>query len=254
MKVYQLEITNICNLKCSFCSMKHEWTKRENGFMDIRLIDLIDWRDTDYVELQLLGEPTLHSQIDDIITKLVYEKGVRVGFSSNLANVDIIKKVSHKCKMITINDYAKKGVDKELLSLKGVRLQDVGGDFPVEDYTHTQKYGIQFLCKIPYDYVSIQWDGDVVPCPRAHGKQVVYGNLYKQTWREIIEGENIKKIKEDLLKGKDNGLCEYCWAPNCHACRFLFFEQVYGEHDVFLDTAEYKYWKSQIDKKLEEEC
>lgn len=249
MKVYQLEVTNICNLKCDFCSMRHSWTKRPFGYLDPKLIDLIDWSETDYVELQLLGEPTLHPNLTLIIDRLT-EKDVEIGFSTNNSNPEVVKRVAPKCKMITINDYDKKGIDRELLSMPNVRIQDVGGDFPVEDYTHTKKYSIQKICKIPYEYVSIQWDGDVVPCPRAHGKGVVYGNLYKQTWNEIMEGDVLKIFKGMILENKDVGLCEYCWAPNCHGCRFMFFKDVFGIESPELQSFEYKYWKEQLDEQL----
>jgi len=173
-----------------------------------------------------------------------------VGFSSNYAKPDILKKVVDKCKMITINDYDKKGIDPFLANHPNVRLQCVGGDFPVEDYTHIKKYNLQNICRIPYNYVSIQWDGDVVPCPRAHGKQVVFGNLYNQTWDDIINGEKLKQFKLDLLLKKDNGLCEFCWAPNCESCRYMFFKNEFGEDSDKLRTWEYMDWKKRIDERM----
>jgi len=44
--------------------MRHSWARRLPGLLSIGLIDLIDWSHSDYVELQLLGEPTLHPQIE----------------------------------------------------------------------------------------------------------------------------------------------------------------------------------------------
>jgi len=41
------------------------------------------------------------------------------------------------------------------------------------------------LCLNPWLSVSVQWDGDVVPCCFAAGKDIVYGNLYEQDLKTI---------------------------------------------------------------------
>ncbi len=64
-KIY-IEITNICNLKCSFCSE----TKREKKNMSLKefkkVLDKIK-EYTDIIYLHVKGEPLLHPQIMDFI-------------------------------------------------------------------------------------------------------------------------------------------------------------------------------------------
>ena len=64
-KVY-LEITNICNLSCSFCP----GTRREKAFMlpeDFRVLASKLRPHTQYLYLHLLGEPLLHPELKEIL-------------------------------------------------------------------------------------------------------------------------------------------------------------------------------------------
>ena len=61
-----LEITNICNLSCSFCP----GTKREKRFMtpeNFRVLAAKLRPHTQYLYLHLLGEPLLHPQLEEIL-------------------------------------------------------------------------------------------------------------------------------------------------------------------------------------------
>lgn len=61
-----LEITNICNLSCSFCP----GTKREKAFMSPDTFRVLASKlrpHTQYLYLHLLGEPLLHPALDEIL-------------------------------------------------------------------------------------------------------------------------------------------------------------------------------------------
>lgn len=64
-KIY-IEITNICNLNCSFCS-KDKRKKREMNLLEFeKILKKIDFL-TDYLYLHVKGEPLLHSCFSDIL-------------------------------------------------------------------------------------------------------------------------------------------------------------------------------------------
>ncbi len=68
-----LEITNVCNLSCSFC---HK-TKRERRFMSAEDFDKLTDRlrgKIQYLYFHLMGEPTLHPLLPEFI-KSAHEKG-----------------------------------------------------------------------------------------------------------------------------------------------------------------------------------
>ena len=79
-KVY-LEISNLCNLNCSFCP----GTKRPVGAMDaehfVRLLDrLAPW--TDYLYFHLMGEPLCHPELEQFLA-LAGGKGFHVILTTN---------------------------------------------------------------------------------------------------------------------------------------------------------------------------
>ena len=76
-----LEITNICNLSCSFCP----GTKREKRFMtpeDFRVLAAKLRPHTQYLYLHLLGEPLLHPQLDKIL-EIAEKLGFKVIITTN---------------------------------------------------------------------------------------------------------------------------------------------------------------------------
>lgn len=79
-KIY-LEITNVCNLKCSFC----HGTKREKRFLSYsdftQIIDKIKGH-SQYLYLHVLGEPLLHPSLEEM-AKYAHENGFRVMLTTN---------------------------------------------------------------------------------------------------------------------------------------------------------------------------
>ena len=79
-KVY-FEITNVCNLNCSFCP----GTKRQKSFVSLedfeRTTDKIKGRVT-YLYLHLMGEPTIHPELCEIL-RIANEKGFKVIVTTN---------------------------------------------------------------------------------------------------------------------------------------------------------------------------
>ena len=84
-KVY-VEITNVCNLRCSFCSEM----KRAPEFMKVEtfrsILDQIT-PFTDYIYLHVKGEPLLHPELDSFLD-LAYEKGLKVNITTNGTLID----------------------------------------------------------------------------------------------------------------------------------------------------------------------
>jgi MoaA/NifB/PqqE/SkfB family radical SAM enzyme len=76
-----VEITNICNLSCSFCPA----TKRTPEFISPALFTKIldDIKPfTDYIYLHIKGEPFMHPQIG-LLLDIAYEKGLNVNITTN---------------------------------------------------------------------------------------------------------------------------------------------------------------------------
>ena len=79
-RVY-LEITNVCNLACSFCP----GTKREKRFMSREEFSVLTEKlrgETQYLYFHIMGEPLLHPDLDHFLA-VAGEKGFRVILTTN---------------------------------------------------------------------------------------------------------------------------------------------------------------------------
>ena len=79
-KVY-LEISNICNLHCSFCP----GTKREKRSLSPQEFDFLTDRlrgHTEYLYFHLMGEPLLHPQLEELL-RISGKKGFKVMITTN---------------------------------------------------------------------------------------------------------------------------------------------------------------------------
>lgn len=92
-KIY-IEITNVCNLACTFCPQ----TKRQPQFMDLETFEKILYEIkpyTDYIYLHVKGEPFLHPELDKLLD-ISYDKGFYVNITTNGT---LIEKVRDKIGM-----------------------------------------------------------------------------------------------------------------------------------------------------------
>ena len=95
-KVY-IEITNICNLNCSFC-IKDNRRKKEMDINEFEhVLKKID-KYTDYIYLHVKGEPLIHSKLDEILLLTnKYNKFVNITTNGVFLKekVDILKKYNN---------------------------------------------------------------------------------------------------------------------------------------------------------------
>jgi radical SAM protein with 4Fe4S-binding SPASM domain len=67
------------------------------------------------------------------------------------------------------------------------------------------------LCINPWLSASIMANGNVSSCCISHGDDVIYGNLYHQTLREVWAGEEVKKFREEHLSQNYRDVCAKCY-------------------------------------------
>ena len=76
-----IEITNVCNLNCSFCTPH----TRANRFMDINefknILSKIKGY-TEYIYLHVKGEPLLHPNFDEMV-KIAYDMDFKINLTTN---------------------------------------------------------------------------------------------------------------------------------------------------------------------------
>ena len=107
-RVY-IEITNVCNLKCSFC-LPHS---RENRFMTFEEFKIILEKIkpfTNYIYLHIKGEPLLHPDVDKFI-KYAFDEGFQINLTTNATLLDKHLASTKYLRQINISLHATNSVD-----------------------------------------------------------------------------------------------------------------------------------------------
>ena len=152
LKKAYFEITNICNLSCSFCP----GTSRKKGFVSLEDFAAVAQKlkgKITYLYLHLMGEPTIHPQLSEILD-LSHQMGFKVIVTTNgttlpekgelLLNCGRVHKVSISLHSFEANDksgvvmkeyldgcfsFAGNAADKGIISV--LRLWNLDGDSTV---------------------------------------------------------------------------------------------------------------------------
>jgi len=87
-EIYQVELTNACNLNCPRCIRKEAVNARGGvANLDVRhlrhWVERGDFAGSWYVELQMSGEPLLHKRVGEVVDVLHHEAGVWVGMATS---------------------------------------------------------------------------------------------------------------------------------------------------------------------------
>lgn len=116
-KIY-IEITNVCNLACSFCPQ----TRRAPRFMSVEAFEgiLNEIKPYgEYIYFHVKGEPLLHPEIDKLLD-ISFEKGFKVNITTNGTLIEKVKdKIISKPALRQINfslhsfDGNEDGINKE---------------------------------------------------------------------------------------------------------------------------------------------
>jgi len=66
-------------------------------------------------------------------------------------------------------------------------------------------------CTLPWEVMTITWNGDVVPCCYDYDAKMVLGNMGKQPLADIWNGEKLQSIRREFIANKvTNPLCRKC--------------------------------------------
>lgn len=94
-----------------------------------------------------------------------------------------------------------------------------GGVVEIRDFFPWTKQELQELgdevkypgfmpCPFPWQYVVVQWNGDVVACCRDYDGQLKLGNVKENTLKEIWNGREYADFRAKMTSG--DGLTSFC--------------------------------------------
>ena len=130
--------------------------------------------------------------------------------------IDIIE--CHKCLNLNdnISDFDINGYEREYeTELK--KAKEIGNEYAIQikdsvDFGESEdnQTSENVKCVEPWRFMLINQKGDVYPCCHIYGTPL--GNVYKQTFEEIWNGEIIKKMREDI---QEKGYSDICLGTPC---------------------------------------
>ncbi|MFH2028883.1 MAG: radical SAM protein [Nanoarchaeota archaeon] len=210
--IYTIEVSCLCNLKCSYCP--HSNSKRKKGFMSLktflRSLELLKQLGQDYICLHNFGEPLLHPDIVDYV-RLAKNVVNTVVFSTNGILLTREKVVALKEAGLTelyISEHSPEHAKQAIKNCEGLGLlKEVRNNF-FHDWAGTAKKHKSYCLKkeitenkkachfITDQWAVILWDGRVTSCCIDMEGKGIIGNIFD---------ENVLK-----LKPRYSSLCQSC--------------------------------------------
>ncbi len=191
-KIY-VEITNICNLNCSFCS-KDNLKKKEMSLQEFDKVLSKIRQYTDTIYLHVKGEPLLHSKLEEILTLTKkYKVNVRITTNGTLL----------KEKLNTLQKYdniRQINVSLHSENNKANYFEDVFSTCTTLSKNIPIVYRIWLLDNYNLDKLSTT----------IVDKIIFYYNLDNSFKQKILDNKNIK-IVDNIYLDKDN---KFNWPDN----------------------------------------
>lgn len=71
------------------------------------------------------------------------------------------------------------------------------------------------ICPFTFMYLHFNWDGTTSPCTLDWPKKVVIGDAYRQSAKEIWEGQRLRQLQIAMTRGQRDRVdfCNHCSAP-----------------------------------------
>ena len=183
MKVYQIEVSNRCNLRCTYCP--HPVQTRAKGFMTIETfalaLELTKRCGQDSAYLHNFGEPLLHPRLPDMI-RMSLAVGIEPSFYTNgaLMNADNLRELEEAgLRTIWLSEHTEGELDRvsRLIHDQGSSIRIAGNFKPEPNALHDwasqvatvplslgPSHAIEPCLFERQNAVVVLWDGSVTNC------------------------------------------------------------------------------------------
>ena len=229
-----IEITNICNLKCSFCSNSKR-NKKEMSIDEFELVMSKITMYTDYIYLHVKGETLSHHYLDDILSKYdnIYQINISLHSENNKDNYleDIFEVVDNLeypyisyrfwtldksldtlnnkyLDMIRLKYKVNELYDKMKLDNKVYLSLDSKFDWPSTSSSYYKEEG---TCLGGKSQLAILSNGVVSICCLDSEGESNLGNIFTDSMEDIISSD---KFKNTINGFNDNkvylDICKHC--------------------------------------------
>lgn len=243
----EINISRECNRACNICPHSKtdykEFLKFQNKFMDVEIFNIIfdNLRTMEHhfnIDLIGMGEPTLHPNFLDFVTKLAsLNKHLRVttngdNFLNNPSFLfDFINIIKNKNVTTYISVYEKSsykkffGLANEIEKIFGYRIE-LKDMFLNSDNLKSKfinnRGGAMYkecialnTCNYPFYSLYIDTNGDIQYCPHDWYKKLVFANIRD---KKLIDAWNKKtEHRKMMLRNERQKIdpCKYCNVDGC---------------------------------------
>ena len=250
-RVY-IEITNICNLNCEFCT-PHNRLPGKMTFDEFKIILEKIKPYTKYIYLHVKGEPLLHPEVDKFI-KYAFDEGFEINLTTNATLLNEHFEITKYLRQINISLHAtndssivktakeitdciinfrvwnfeenKKAI--EVLEKEFTIAINTTSNFKIKEnifVTAQNKFvwpsasleknisSTNGYCHALKDQIAILVDGTVVPCCLDNNGDIPLGNILNESFESILNSEKVTRI----LDGFKNRICT---EELCKKCEF----------------------------------
>ena len=192
MKKIYIEITNKCDLKCSFCSIDDN-KKKDMSIEEFKLIISKIKHLTNYIYLHIKGEPMKHPYLEDILAT-ASNNNIKVNITTSGINLLEVKEI-----LVRYNVYQ---INISLHSYKQNKLFN-------NDYFNNIFTAINYITTNSNIKISYRlWDNDLTNNSDIINNIINFYHLDKD--KSNIYNSNSYKIKDNIYINKDNS---FIW-PN----------------------------------------
>lgn len=250
MKKVYVEITNNCNLSCTFCIHN----SREPKFMTLEEFKIILSKlkgHTKYLYLHVLGEPLMHPLINEFINeaskdfyvnittngyfldKIENNKNIRqvnISLHSATTNIDIyLEKIFKVVDTLKSNTYINYRLwtgknDKIIKALEKRYHVKIDASRKLDDNVFID-FDQSFIwpdldndicktsgkCYALKDHIGILVNGTVVPCCLDSKGDINLGNIFDEDLSDILESSRCKMMRKGFLENRlVEDLCTHC--------------------------------------------
>lgn len=196
-RIYQIELSSFCNLKCSYCP--HPQMSRTKGNITEEVLGAaLSWivaSGGKKVALHHFGEPLLHPELEQRL-KQVADSGLALQLSTNGVLLEktwnILEELDHQVSVMlsvhlwkdhpdryeaTLNEYQEKSVGTKIDVLRAYNSTKDG--FTFHEWAEGQKtsWDVHQCPFIQYNGCVVLWNGDLATCCVDHEGKSATGNI-----------------------------------------------------------------------------